>query len=378
VKRNTGHFFGVNMSSTKRTKRPSHLSQSISSSMIVDSTSTMFPSHLDSSYDSTNLPSQHSSLTFYDSDSTPKAVRHGNGRCQSPQTLIKNPWSCRRPSRGNFLCSFVLTSRADALFRWMVLLSRNAMMFFFIICVDQHSVSAIRRHAVHSPQQDSSVLPTPHSNAWGKIHVLRRLHANPQLRQHMADMEERMYRYQTGLSPDPNHTVSYRGHPFDIMRQERERQSFSSIDDGRGMLDIQSHRQAQDNNYTSSSTTTFGESQFRPMRFTFETLALDSIRDSSNAAKIDWFKAEVLPRTASFWSSTLSVVPVSGNLLISAAELQDRTYCGDVDFTPVPTEHISSGVPDTDLILYVSGSNNELFCPPRTLAVAVPCNFDQV
>jgi leishmanolysin-like peptidase len=43
----------------------------------------------------------------------------------------------------------------------------------------------------------------------------------------------------------------------------------------------------------------------------------------------------------------------------------------------VPTEHISSGVSDTDLILYVSGTPSSRFCRDTTLAVAIACNFDQ-
>jgi hypothetical protein len=70
-------------------------------------------------------------------------------------------------------------------------------------------------------------------------------------------------------------------------------------------------------------------------------------------------------------------VPVSGNLKISAAELENREYCGDSEFSKVPTEHISTGIADTDLILYVSGTPSTRFCSGTTLAVAVACNFDQ-
>ncbi|KAL3919121.1 MAG: hypothetical protein SGILL_003911, partial [Bacillariaceae sp.] len=73
----------------------------------------------------------------------------------------------------------------------------------------------------------------------------------------------------------------------------------------------------------------------------------------------------------------LSAVPVNGNLKISAAELENREFCGDSEFTKVPTEHISTGVADADLILYVSGTPSSRFCRGTTLAVAVACNFDQ-
>lgn len=82
-------------------------------------------------------------------------------------------------------------------------------------------------------------------------------------------------------------------------------------------------------------------------------------------------------RTSEYWSTALSVVPVSGNLKISSAELENREFCGDSEFTKVPFEHISTGIPDVDLVLYVSGTPSSRFCRGTTLAVAVACNFDQ-
>ena len=70
-------------------------------------------------------------------------------------------------------------------------------------------------------------------------------------------------------------------------------------------------------------------------------------------------------------------MPVSGNLKISSGELENREFCGDSEFTKVPFEHISTGIPDVDLVLYVSGTPSSRFCRGTTLAVAVACNFDQ-
>mmetsp|Transcript_7947 Transcript_7947/g.11164 ORF Transcript_7947/g.11164 Transcript_7947/m.11164 type:complete len:650 (-) Transcript_7947:157-2106(-) len=113
------------------------------------------------------------------------------------------------------------------------------------------------------------------------------------------------------------------------------------------------------------------------MRIHFETSALDSMRTTTNGPQIDFIKNEILPRTANFWSSALKVVPVEGSLFISPSELVSRIYCGDSEFSRVPNEHISVGVKDTDLILYVSGQPSPTFCGEFTLAVAVACNFDQ-
>ena len=120
------------------------------------------------------------------------------------------------------------------------------------------------------------------------------------------------------------------------------------------------------------------ENPFRPMRIHLETAALDAVRTSTNGPQIDFVKNSILPRMRDYWTSALSVVPVSGNLLISSADLQGRLYCGDTEFSSVPASHMSEGVPDADLVLYVSGVPSARFCGPSTLAVAVACNFDQV
>jgi leishmanolysin-like peptidase len=157
-------------------------------------------------------------------------------------------------------------------------------------------------------------------------------------------LEEKSERSRTGFLGDPNHKVPYINHPYD--KENRDLQETES-------------------------------SNFQPMRIQFETKALDDRRDSSNAAKIDFIKNEILAKTATFWSKSLSVVRVNGNLKVSSAELDNREYCGDSEFTSVPSEHISTGVANTDLLLYVSGAPSSRFCSGTTLAVAVACNFDQ-
>eukprot|EP00521_Asterionellopsis_glacialis_P007514 CAMPEP_0195283114 /NCGR_PEP_ID=MMETSP0707-20130614/1765_1 /TAXON_ID=33640 /ORGANISM="Asterionellopsis glacialis, Strain CCMP134" /LENGTH=809 /DNA_ID=CAMNT_0040342225 /DNA_START=266 /DNA_END=2695 /DNA_ORIENTATION=+ len=116
---------------------------------------------------------------------------------------------------------------------------------------------------------------------------------------------------------------------------------------------------------------------FQPLRIHFYTGTLESQRTVENSAKIDFIEQTILPKTAEFWSNALSVVPVEGNLKISAGELTGREYCGDSEFTTPPDDHFATGVPDTDLILYVSGTDSYRFCSGNTLAVAVACNFDQ-
>jgi hypothetical protein len=199
-------------------------------------------------------------------------------------------------------------------------------------------------------------------------HVIRRLYGpeNAQVRKNARLLEEQSIRSQTGFLGDFSHVVTYENHPYQPTLDRRRRQLQDNATSTTG-----------EQTETTINTNIGASSNFMPMRFTFETQALDDRRDTSNAAKIDFIKNEILPRTASFWSSALHVVPVSGRLRISSAELESRLYCGDSEFTEVPADHISVGVENTDLILYVSGTPSTRFCSGTTLAVAVACNFDQ-
>lgn len=193
-----------------------------------------------------------------------------------------------------------------------------------------------------------------------RIPLVRRLYGpeNAEVRRNVAALEERMERYQTGIAPDPNHIVPYENHPYDKRNRLLRSNSTSSTQYG---------------GYSTQNKTNL----FQHIRIHFETQALDSIRTDSNAAKIDFIKSVVLPDAGSFWSNTLSVVPVSGNLRISSSDLDQRLYCGDQAFSQVGSEYISDGIANTDLILFVSASASTSFCQTRTLAVAVACNFDQ-
>ena len=128
----------------------------------------------------------------------------------------------------------------------------------------------------------------------------------------------------------------------------------------------------------------FGENSFQPMRITIITDHLQTRRDITTTAEIDFITGTILPRMSAFWSETLNVLPVGTReedpympLKIDKTALYNELYCGDPEFTKVPTEHFTDGVADTDLIIYVSGEPSARFCGPSNLAVAVACNFDE-
>jgi len=54
------------------------------------------------------------------------------------------------------------------------------------------------------------------------------------------------------------------------------------------------------------------------------------------------------------WSAALRVEPVQGNLTVDSHQLLDGVSCGPGPNVVVPTSHLTTGVPDTDFILYIS------------------------
>lgn len=228
----------------------------------------------------------------------------------------------------------------------------------------------------------------------------------------MEQIENSSRYYQTGFR-EINHQVNYGGrHPFERMRRgvlnEEEGGAVNNIEGGNDSGREVNERSLQEgvateeegsggdgnegdattstNTDTTSNTVDESipstnqqdeEDPFKPIRIQFDTTALDEQSTSYNELKIDFVKNVILPRMRDFWSAALSVVPVQDYLFVSTSELQGRIYCGDTEFSKVPNDHISNGVPNADLILYVSGTPSTRFCGPSTLAVAVACNFDQ-
>jgi len=219
------------------------------------------------------------------------------------------------------------------------------------------------------------------------------------------EMEQTDY-YHTGLHPSNSQEyVKYKNHPYEILEKKRRLRAEKEI------LGNQLRNESEldgNNNEKSNSNTTYidisndsyllgyapgdkkkrrilqeedeetvpDESAFRPMRIKFFTEALQDQENVANSDRIKFIIKEILPRTGEFWTKTLGVVPVDGKLRVNTAFLSNGMYCGDSEFTRVPNEHISQGVSDVDLILYVSATPSTRFCGPSTLAVAVACNFD--
>jgi len=208
----------------------------------------------------------------------------------------------------------------------------------------------------------------------GRMHPIRRLYGedNASVRRELNKIETESTEYwRTGIKGDPEHVVHYKNHPFDATTTRSTPAAADTVSD-----ETTNARRLQDDGLV-IATDDANSDVFKPMRIRFDSSAMESQRTAANGAQIDFIRNEILPRVSKFWSETLSVVPVEENLIISTAELANRRYCGDSEFTEVPAEHINKGVSDTDLLLYVSATPSTRFCGPSTLAVAVACNFDQ-
>lgn len=108
----------------------------------------------------------------------------------------------------------------------------------------------------------------------------------------------------------------------------------------------------------------------KPLRITWFTTELDKRSSSSaaNKAKVDIIKSRILPDVARFWRNALRVTPVRGPLKVAANQLMDRRYCISSYFSKVPSDHMANGVPDTDLVIYVSANNDSGLCSEGELA----------
>jgi len=203
--------------------------------------------------------------------------------------------------------------------------------------------------------------------------IIRRLYGkgNAAIRNELHKIQQTSTGYwRTGIRGDPNFKIEYENHPFDRLAEHRRKSSRHLELDESHALEIS---EVDANLYRNLNTNV----EFAPMRIKFATGALETQRDDDNDDKVDFIINEILPRMGDFWSNALSVVPISGNLIIQANELANKEFCGDSEFTKVPSSHFTTGVEDADLIFYVSGQPSTRFCAPSTLAVAVACNFDQ-
>ena len=165
---------------------------------------------------------------------------------------------------------------------------------------------------------------------------------NADFRAEIRKMEAESPLFKRNGVPDPNHEVGY--------------------DLGKHHLSHSSSRRLND--YVDPRTSS------EPLRITFATETLDSrATDAENSAKVNFIKSKILPKVKEFWSDALSVAPVVGPLKVSTAYLAFGAYCGDPTLPKVPSEHITDGVDDTDLILYVNGLDCEqLFGAPGAIA----------
>ena len=109
--------------------------------------------------------------------------------------------------------------------------------------------------------------------------------------------------------------------------------------------------------YTRSNSTVY--SQYQPLRI--RAILTDDNSNSSllSSSERDYLFQELLSPALIAWSQALRVDPVAGNLTVDPLQLSDGETCGPgkdsgLPSIPVPSDHFTIGVPDTDLIIYLS------------------------
>ena len=118
-------------------------------------------------------------------------------------------------------------------------------------------------------------------------------------------------------------------------------------------------------NYGDRIMTTVDLNEFEPIRIRLDT---DNFINNPNYnIQVTSFIQNVFPEITKVWIDRLSVIPVVGNLI-----LQSDT-CGNL--VPIPDDHKTVGVLDTDLIIYIVGT--ECFDEFPTYAYGAPCEYDQ-
>ena len=114
-----------------------------------------------------------------------------------------------------------------------------------------------------------------------------------------------------------------------------------------------------DNNNRNSSDYILEEPQFQPLRMR-AILAEDSGNGSHlNETERNILFHDMLSPALLAWSSSLRVNPVEGNLTVDVHQLLDGQTCGPgidsgLPSIRVPLQHITDGIPDTDMIVYLS------------------------
>jgi len=203
------------------------------------------------------------------------------------------------------------------------------------------------------------------SEADTELNSIEQLHQpnDVNVRATIDELERSMYRSQKGHRPNPNHIVPYHNHPFE--HKDTILESTQYQDHDRNLQGIQVKNSFK------------GEEEYGNIRITSMFEAMDTMQNMQNFHEIDFIENEVIPKAIKFWSSALKVIPVSETLILERTELSEDQFCGDEELSPVPSSHMTSGISNTDLALYVSASSSSRFCSSSTLVLAIACNFDQ-
>ncbi len=179
-----------------------------------------------------------------------------------------------------------------------------------------------------------------------------------------------------GSQDDIHLDVLYNNHPHEAHRYLKKRE-----DEDESIFSSNSTSITAANSGSYYQTTTFTPStsptatNTEPIRIVYEMSELESLLSHQGA--IESIKQNVLPEITEVWSNILSVTPAIENIPVPS------DVCDGL-FPNVPQEVLQNGVPNADLVIFVSGnnvSNGKQLCGnssgSKSLAIASFCNLDQ-
>ena len=115
-----------------------------------------------------------------------------------------------------------------------------------------------------------------------------------------------------------------------------------------------------ENGSKSSDNTSAIQNMFRPIRIRAFLSELAGGGQHLTATERSTVMEQIIRPALLSWSAALRVMPVAGNLTVDAHQLMDGKSCGPgawnshLPSVVIPASHLTTGVPDTDFILYIS------------------------
>eukprot|EP00554_Chaetoceros_debilis_P014309 CAMPEP_0194124942 /NCGR_PEP_ID=MMETSP0150-20130528/59201_1 /TAXON_ID=122233 /ORGANISM="Chaetoceros debilis, Strain MM31A-1" /LENGTH=2931 /DNA_ID=CAMNT_0038818727 /DNA_START=94 /DNA_END=8886 /DNA_ORIENTATION=- len=156
------------------------------------------------------------------------------------------------------------------------------------------------------------------------------------------------------------HVVNYGGqHPFEIMQRRRLRES-------EGYIFSDDEEKSYRHFHQRHLTPWLPNSEYQSLRIHVDTAFMDLIDDEQFQEEISVLINDILPRVKAQWEQILKVYRARGPIIVNDAQCPHSS-----------NEHVTNGIEDADLVLFMA-ANIDLICEEGgALAAARSCQADQ-